>query len=468
MSDSAPSVSLRKHSLSAAFRQALFWAVMFGGGEASFVLFATWLGAPTLLFGLLAGLPSLLGPLAQVVAANLLDRYGKRMPLVLWPVLIQALLFFPLALLPFLGKGNLTYALFMAAIAIYFVVAHLAHPPWYSLIGDLVPAGERGNYFARLTRIPTFIALVAQLGVGAALFWVSDPQLQAWVFAISFLVAGTARLISYSIVCGVREPAYRARAEDLFTFWQFIRRAKESNFVKFVIFTGLFYFGAHIVGPYFVPYFTYKLGYQTYHWVILTALGTLSSIVTMLAWGKFSDRFGSKRAIQVSALLASFVPGLWLLTENFPLLVLINMLGASSWAGLQLGSWNYIMEAVSAPKRARCVAYFNIIAGLGVFFGAAAGEGLHVWLPETTTDNGSATSFPYMLIASAAFRLGVCLLFLPMFRELRKVEDFSLPRWFFTVTQMRSVYGIFINVFAERDEQDGDDKNNSRDTGPQL
>jgi MFS family permease len=447
-----PSESLRTHSLSAAFRGALFWAVMFGAGELSFVLFASHIKASLLVFALLAGIPSLLGPLAQTVAANLLETRNSRMSLVLTPVLVQALSFLPLAILPFFPRGAAVDAVFLACVIVYFVMFSLVVPPWYSLIGDLLPADKRGDYFAKLTRLPTLIHLVTSLCVGGALYLAAGDALEDWVFAGAFALACAARLISYSIVREVREPPYHKSASDYFNFWMFIRRAPESNFVKFVVFTAFLHFGAYIAGPYFMPYVTYDLHFKTWHWVLVISGGTLASIATMVAWGRFSDRFGNKRTIQITAFLISVVPFTWLLTTNIWLIILIHTIGAAFWAGFSISTWNYIMEAASPPKRARCVAYYNVIVGVGIFLGSMAGERLSHWLPHADLGDGRSSSFPSLLVASGTLRLLACLVFLPAFKELRTVPEVSLTRWFFTVTQMRSVYGLLIGVIAEREE----------------
>lgn len=464
----SPSTSLRSQSLDAAYRQALFWAVMFGGGESAFTLFVSFMQAEPFVFGLLAGIPSLLGPLAQAAAAWMLDRSGRRKSLVLKAILVQALCFLPMAALPLFTPDPLVMTIFLLSITLYFVCAHLAHPPWYSMIGDLVPDSERGNYFAKLSRTPTLVALVAQLSLGGALYLASRHHAGAWVFMGAFAAACVSRLVSYLIVRGMREPAYRSTPADTFTFWQFIRRTPESNFARFAIYVGLFYFGANIAGPYFVPYVTYDLGYKIYDWQLLTASSTLASILTMLAWGRFSDRFGTKRTIIITSFLICVIPGLWLLTTNFWPLLAINMMGASFWTGFSICCYNYILEAASPPKRARCVAYFNIIIGLGVFLGSATGERLCHWLPKTDFIPGVHSSFPYVLAISGGVRLLMCFAFLPMFKELRTVQDFSISKWFLTVTQMLSVYGLRVGVFVDRPEETNRKKPSEADSDKQA
>src|SRR5207253_403804 len=91
--------NLDHSSLKYARWQGAAWAVMFGAGENSFGLFGTFLKAPPLFFGLLAGIPQLIAPVMQVLSANLMDRFPNRKKLVLISVVGHVLCYVPLALL---------------------------------------------------------------------------------------------------------------------------------------------------------------------------------------------------------------------------------------------------------------------------------------------------------------------------------------------------------------------------------
>ncbi|MGD0094575.1 MAG: hypothetical protein ABSE73_32090, partial [Planctomycetota bacterium] len=207
--------SLRKGdpaSLRAGIRQAWGWAVMFGAGENSFGLFGARILLPRFFFGLLTGIPQFLGPLAQVLAANLVDRSGKRKHLVAAAVVVQIVCFLPLLLLPLycLAGPPLTetsrtalHVVLLAAVSLYCMSGNFTSPPWSSLISDVVPSSTRGPYFARVSRDTAALTLVSQAAVGGALYLAgrnlteeSQERGTMWVFAGAFAIAVLARAYS--------------------------------------------------------------------------------------------------------------------------------------------------------------------------------------------------------------------------------------------------------------------------------
>lgn len=459
-SASEPVQPCDERSLRAGLRQAWGWAVMFGAGELSFSLFAAHIVAPHKFFALLTGIPMLLGPLTQALAANLVDRYRRRKAFVLWSVFSQIVCFVPLTVLAFCTGGPLVYAVFLLAVSAYFVGGHFGAPAWSSLISELVPSRRWADYFARQSRAVSVLGLVSQLAVGGALYlagrWAapeSAARVLSWVFAAGFAIAGLARLYSFLLVQQMADPPYEVRPDTIFTFWQFIRRARESNFVHFVSFTALVYFGTYLSGPFFLPYWQYDLGYQSWQWVVMSAAGTLASILTLLFWGRFSDRFGNKKAIRYTTFGISLIPFAWMFSTNLYYLVAVNLFSGMVWAGFNLSSWNYILEAVTPPKRARCVAYFNVFAGAGIFVGALVGGWLEPWLPPARVAEDKFSAFWYLLLISGLIRLGAWVILLPTFRELRQVEPFSLRGWVFRIAEARYPVGVVFDFLGLQEQK---------------
>ncbi|MCZ7649030.1 MAG: MFS transporter [Planctomycetota bacterium] len=433
--------------LKRALRQASCWAVMFGAGEASFNLLGAFLQAPASFFGLLAGIPQLLGPLAQVWAANLVDKTRRRKLLVIVAVLAQSVSFVPLVLLVFAGPGRLAQAAFLVVVTVYFVAGHFSAPPWTGLIGDLVPAEGRFEYFARQSRLVGTIGMVMQVAMGVGFYLGREYNALAWVFASGLALAGVARFGSFLCIQRMQEPPHESSPDTVFTFWKFIRRARESNFVHFVLFAALLHFGTQVAGPFFLPYWMYTLGYTEWEWVVQSSITAVAAILTMLGWGRFSQRFGNRNTMLYTGYGIALIPVGWMLTENLLLLGLINAASGVLWAGFGLSTWNYLLEAVSPPKRPRCTAYLNIIVGLGIFGGSMLGSWLAGCLPLTLAFAGWSvtvkTTFMYLLALSFFLRLSACLLMLPTVRELRgDVERFSLKTSFFVIAQSRVPFGI--------------------------
>ncbi len=469
MTEPVLSSSRRSHpvdeaSLRTGIRQVWGWAIMFGAGEISFALFAAEIEMPTFFFGILTGVPMLLGPLVQALAANCLDRYGHRKGLVLGGVLTQMTCFVPLAILSFAiarteptDRGALWIpVLFTLIVCVYFAAGSFTHPPFSSMISELVPEQRRGSYFARSSRDASLLVLVAQaLVFGAFLFAErkdAREDLTLLIFAGAFALAGVARLHSYVQIASMKDPPYNPKPDQYFTFVQFIRRARESNFVKFVVFIALTHFSAQVAGPFFLPYWKYELNYSTSQWVVMSGAATLASILMLPLWGRFSDRFGNKCTLFLTGMAISAIPLGWIFTANPYVLVAVNLFSGVVWSGFNLSSWNYILDAVTPHKRARCVAYFNIVCGLGMFGGSMAGgwllqamqpDGwLFPFLPRYEIRPGLASAFSYLLLASAVCRLLACVLLIPLFRELRSVQPLPVKRWVFQITHIRLPVGI--------------------------
>jgi MFS family permease len=480
---SPPSISARIDSVTRqrtmhyAVLQGLCWAVMFGVGECYFSLFATHIHAPQFFFGLLAGGPVLLGPISQLFGAEAVDHTHHRKKYVLRSVLIQSICYAPLAYLPFLASEETTRTLLLALIVIYFAGAHFCVPAWNSWISVIVPSEERANWFAKISRAQGIISLITKLMVAAGLYFASRlPQQEEHatvlvIFSVSFAVAGVSRFGGYMYLRKMYEPEYEHAPDARFTFWQFIRRTRESNFVKFVLYVSLVYFGALIAGPYFLPYTVYTLHWEQWQWVMLESAGAVSSILTLMFWGSFSHRFGNKKTLKYTGAIISIIPLLWLPSTNFYYLVAINTVSGFSWAGFNLCTFNYILEAVSPPKRARCVAYFNLLVGIGSFCGSMLGAGLIKVLPLTVSIGSwtytAATPFIYVLVLSSTTRLLMNLFLGSAFNELRQVEPFELKDLVFYISEMRVTGGLRFGALANPPE-DSEDKEKQQEDGLSL
>ncbi len=439
-----------ERAMRAALNQGACWALMFGVGENALALLAAHLQAPAVLFGYLTGIPQLLGPLLQIFAARLCDLSFRRGPLVLAAVLVQASSFMPLAWLALAGPGPYSTGLFLVFAIIFYLAGHFMTPPWTSLIGEWVPEQRRSDFFARKLRLVSAISLIAQGGMAAALYFGRAFNGLAWVLAGGMALSGLARMGSWIFIRRIPDMKRPLGLDERFTFWQFIRRVRESNFVRFVCFVALLHFGVMISGPFFLPYWIYGLGYQEWQWMVLSGMAGLASVLTLLFWGSFSNRFGNKNTLLVTGYGIAIVPLFWLCTDSFYLLAGWNAVSGVAWAGFGLASWNYLLEAVSPSKRARCSAYYSLVLGVCVFLGAMVG-GLITKVVPLNLNLGRwhfsvRESFTYLLLSSFVIRLLACLLLLSTFRELRAVEPFSPVERLVEVFQGRVPFGLRVRM----------------------
>jgi MFS family permease len=137
----------------------------------------------------------------------------------------------------------------------------------------------------------------------------------------------------------------------------------------------------------------------------------------MTFWGKIGDRYGNRQLLKIGMFMIPLIPIQWIFFKS-PLALIFTgqLLSGLGWAAFNLGLSNYIYDAVTPERRGFCVAYFNVINGVGVFVGAMLG-GLIAQYVQITWMN----TFFLIFIISAIFR-GLPYLMLLKIEEVRAVS----------------------------------------------
>ena len=98
----------KKKSLNLANKEAAAASVMVGFGDEYISPFAIALGASNMVVGLLTALPNFIAPLFQLYSLKLL-KVVNRKKLVMYGVLLHALMWIPILLIPFIFKDTGIY-----------------------------------------------------------------------------------------------------------------------------------------------------------------------------------------------------------------------------------------------------------------------------------------------------------------------------------------------------------------------
>ncbi len=409
-------------------RDGAFQAVMQGGGEQYLSAFALLLHATPLQVGLLSALPQLVGTWSQLLSVKALNRFQHRKAVMLTGATGQALSWLPLLVLPLLSPTYGPWILIACAIA-YFSLGHFAMPAWNSLITDLLSPNERGAYFARRSRVMTALSFSA-LGAAGLILHAAESHGRAWVgFALIFLAASTARLLSTRYLSRMDETAAPATREAQFRLLEFLRHERSVNYKRFLWFSGLMHVCVLIAGPYFVIYLLRDLHYTYWMYAAWLAAGVLGQFLTLKPWGALSDLYGNKKLLVVTGLIVPFLPMLYLFGTSVWYLVMVNFLGGMIWAGLTLGLQNYVFDTVHAEDRAKGVAVWSTINAMGWFVGAMLGGWLATVVPAQISLAGIEWSLTSNLQAvffiSGVLRLCVSMGLLRTFHEARPVEPIT-------------------------------------------
>lgn len=369
-----------KQSLKYSLCDGVFMSVMNGMSESFIAPYAIAMNAGAAMIAMLSSVPGLVSALFQIQTAPMVEKLGSRKTLITKAVFSQALLWIPIIIIPYiLGADKAIFVLVLYTL--FITVGGLAFPAWSSLMADHVPETERGKVFGFRNKVFGFTVVVAMLAAGGILNLFKSFGAKFAGFTIIFSIAFVARLVSWKYLTKMYEPMLDIKDEHRFTFFDFMKRIRKSNFGRFVLFVACMNFGVYISAPFLTVYMLrdLKFDYMTYTVVVLAA--TLTGLVFMPLWGRHADRVGNLKILNLSSKFVAFVPLLWLVSPDPVYLIFVQIFAGFFWAGFNLGIINFMYDAVKPEKRTRCVAYFNVVNGSAIFLGALTGGFLSTRVP---------------------------------------------------------------------------------------
>jgi len=160
----------------------------FAGAMAGFVQeylapFIISVGASVRQIGILSAVPNLMAALIQLKSAEITDRLGSRKRVLNIFVFLQASMLLLMALFAIFWTGYIY--LFIALVALYTSFGAFSTPAWGSLMSDVVPESQRGEYFGWRDMLNNFVIILAMLSAGVIIHYSKHFSLTAG-FAIIF------------------------------------------------------------------------------------------------------------------------------------------------------------------------------------------------------------------------------------------------------------------------------------------
>lgn len=400
------------------------------------VPFGLLLGATSFEVGLLVAIPHLVSSIVQLFSVRLVRLAGGRLPFLNIATALQASVLIPIAALAIAPKIQFRVGYLILFLIFFRSVGNSIAAAWGSLISDYLPPEKRGYYLGRRSQV---IGIAGLIGLAAAGTYLSlmkkiSPELG---FFFLFLMASFCRFLSNNLMSRMTDVPLHSTPESDFTFWQFIRRYRESNFVKYLIYVSAIMFSAHIAAPFFSVYMIRDLKFSYLSYMMVHFSGVMAGLLAFPIWGKHADLLGNARILKTTSLLVPLVPVLWFLFSNyFVPLILLEFFAGFVWGGFNLCATHFIYDVVTPQKRVRCLSYFNLINGVSIFVGTSLGGYLADRLP---TFFGSPLLILFLL--SALFRLCAHLFLSRRFHEVRTAVR-SISMAVSTSSLILSVIGI--------------------------
>lgn len=403
--------------------------IMNGFGIRNIVVFANSIGFSASHIGFLSAFPELVNGVSQLFSPRLMEKYSRKQ-VVFLAALFQAIMWIPIVLIAFFftfKTASLSPYYLIAIYTILLLFGSILTPAWSSWMKDII--GKRaGDYFSKRSFVSVVVSLLSFMLAGLILDYSKKTNLFIG-FIVIFSIAFLGRMFSSLSFLRQHEPDIEFGQDYYFSFLDFVKRMIHNNFGKFTLFISVFYLTTQIGSPFFAIYLLNNLNLKSltggyFLYTVVSMAVSISTLASLRFWGRFSDKYGNLKTVRISSYPLSFIPIFWassyFLIGNISVylvvlfLFLTQLLSGFFWAGFALSSRNFIYDAVTRQRIALCVAYSNILTGIGIFIGASLG-GLIMSIDF-------AHIVAVVFLVSAVFRLIVVIFFSGKIKEVREVD----------------------------------------------
>jgi hypothetical protein len=237
----------------------------------------------------------------------------------------------------------------------------------------------RGRFFARKNVVCGIVNFSVLLAAGRYLDFFGNAPL---AFAIMFSASIIFRMLGMYCLSQVPDPGTVEQVRIRSMFRDYTSVLRDSNFMKYVLWSVAFTFFITLPGPCYTYYMRDYLHMSMGTIIGLGVVGTLGAILSATAWGKLSDRFGHKPILIVAG-LAWLIPSLvgWTLSSQHNWYwILFPMFLAGGWMnmGFGLSSFNIQLKLLPADKKTVYISTLVLLSNLAAFIAPNVGG----WLLE--------------------------------------------------------------------------------------
>jgi MFS family permease len=398
--------SMRALTLESAFAT-VFYSIIGGALLSNFLLE---LGASAVEIGMLASIPQLTN-LLQPLGAYLGDRVKSRnwysllifgTSRLLWLIILPGIWLVSSSHM----AAHQLVLLTLLIIWVTNIMEALGRASFFSWLAVLVPERLRGRYFGFRNSVVNLTNLIGVPLLGLAVSKWPGGSLSGYsVILVLGIVLGIISLVFHFFMTDVNPQLLHAADSDtdqgasggaVFSF------LKNANFLRFLLYSGLWSFAVNVSAPFFNLYLLGDLKLDVSVVTIYGSLGAGANLLMLVFWGKLADRIGNRPLMIIVGILVALTPLLWLeagttaifLWVWFPLL---HLVGGATWAAIDLCSGNLMMSVTPLRNQSLYFAIAAAVPGVTGAMGITAGGFL-----ATVTGLGG---LPTVFALSAVLRL---------------------------------------------------------------
>ena len=353
--------------------------------------------------GLVGSLPLVMGGLVQMITPAAVRRLGSHKRWVVVCAACQSITFAPLVFFALLGSVSGTTLLAVAAV--YWGAGLATGPAWNFWIGTIVPRSIRPRFFAFRTRGQQAGVFAGFLlgGMLLQLAAVSNRTLMA--YALLFAAAGICRMVSTALLALQSEPVPLPAKMRQVPWRELRKQLAVHHGGRLLVYLIAMQASVQIAGPYFTPYMFEKLNFNYAQFVALISIAFLAKTIALSLLGNVAKRIGAMRLLWLGGIGIVPLSGCWLIAQNLPWLLFVQLVGGIVWAAYELAFFLLFFESIPEEDRTSLLTVYNLLNTVAWVLGALVGGGL------LYAADSSGASYLWIFAVSSAARCG-CLLLL--------------------------------------------------------
>lgn len=408
----ARGTSQLRRDLRAMLGDGVAFSLMVGIGESYLPAFALALGHGDVVSGLVATVPMLFGALLQLASPAAVGLLASHRRWIVFCASLQALCFVPLLVAALAGQMDLL--LLYATASLYWGLGMSTGPAWTTWASSLVPKRLRPAFFANRARASQ-AALVLGLAAGGIILQIGKGRGSEFeAYALIFALALIARVVSAAFLRSQREPRTLEVGDTSISPAIIRRHVRTGGHGRLLFFLLTFQMGVMVASPYFTPFMLTELGLSYFEFTVLTATAFASRVFTLPFLGRWVRRAGTKKVLSRAGLAISTFPILWLVTDHFAWLFLLQVVSGVGWAAFELASLLSFFERIPPRGQTSVLTLYNLANATAIVLGSALGGGLlHAFGP-------GPAGFVAIFVVSTVARAG-------LLGFLRRVPDVEHP-----------------------------------------
>lgn len=393
------------------------------------------LGAGDLLYSVFIAIPNI-AVVAQLLAAMVLERTGKRRRMLLTGGTIARSLWLVIGLIPFVIPMDMGLLRVWSAFFLYTVCAScnaVTAVSFNSLISDFIPIRIRGNYLGTRARL----SMIAGVVSGVLIAFLLDLLPGFPGYAVVFTIASLAGIADMTLTSRIQMPPMEKESQSPKLRHVFREIFSHKPFMRSIGIFTLWYFFAGISGPFFSVFMLNDL-HMSFTQIMLmsTIVNNLTWAISIRFWGRLMDDHGARAVLRILMIMASFTPLLW--AQVHPgaiwMIIPIEILGGVTWGPFEIGAQLTYFRQAPTKNRSMYIAVYAIFT---LLVGVALGNFVGGLLAETAFERLAALNFglfgftygkyQYLFILGTLGRLVISIFLVPFLEEAEEHRE-KTPR----------------------------------------